>query len=63
VWLVAPQWENGCLRAGLVAVGRMVSGPVVLHDIDRPLVSYEVQIPQRQAAGWIESRVLVKAAR
>ena len=63
VWLIAPQWENGCIRAGLAAVGRMVSGPLLLRDVDRPLVSYMVTLPERQAAGWIEGRVLVQAAR
>ena len=63
VWLIAPQWENGCIRAGLAAVGRMVSGPVVLRDVDRPLVSYSVELPSRPAAGWIEGRVLLKAAK
>lgn len=56
VWLVAPQWEGVNIRA-LVCVADAISGPIVVRDIDRHLLTYTVQIPRRAsaAAGWIEA--------
>lgn len=63
VWVIAPEWEGGNCR-GLVCVAEFVTGAVVLHDIDRPLITHRLIIPRVTGgeAGWIEAgRVLCPA--
>lgn len=63
VWVVAPSWEGANIR-GLVCVADFIHGPVVLRDIDRRLMTYEVRLPRRgdAAAGWIEAGHLLLGA-
>jgi len=63
VWLVAPAWEGQNAR-GLVCVTEAMCGPVLLRDIDKPLIAYSFEIPRRTgaAAGWIAAgHLLVRA--
>jgi hypothetical protein len=62
VWIVAPKWEGGACRGGLVAVGTQVSGEVLVRDMDRPLLTYRVVLPERQGCGWVATGELLAAA-
>jgi hypothetical protein len=59
VWVLAPVWEASGIRGGLVLVRGQVSGVTVLRDMDRPLLTYQLQIPQRPGFGWIEAGCLL----
>lgn len=59
VWLLCPKWEHGHIRAGLVAVADAISGPVKLRDIDRPLATYTVVVPDRRTSAWLEAELLL----
>lgn len=58
VWLLAPKWEGTNVR-GFVAVDGGVRGKVQLRDIDRPLLTYSAEIPDRNSLGWMQSGLLV----
>lgn len=62
VWVLAPKWEGRNCRGGLVLVRGRVSGPVRLRDIDRPLLAYDLVVPERQGFGWLEGGCLLLAA-
>jgi len=62
VLVVAPMWQGEHIRGGLVMVGGQFSGAVTLRDIDRPLLSYRVELPKEPAAGWIRAGLLLRAA-
>jgi hypothetical protein len=62
VWIVAPTWEGKACRAGLVAVGTQISGEVLVRDMDRPLLTYRVVVPERQGCGWVATGELLAAA-
>lgn len=62
VWIVAPAWEGRHCRGGLVAVTAFTHGRVTLRDIDRPLATYALQVPQRPHAAWLEGGLLLMAA-
>jgi hypothetical protein len=62
VLVVAPTWQGEHIRGGLVMVGGQFSGTVTLRDIDRPLLSYRVELPKEPAAGWIRAGLLLRAA-
>lgn len=62
VWVVAPKWEGKACRAGLVAVGTQVSGEVLVRDMDRPILTYRVVLPERQGCGWVATGELLAAA-
>lgn len=62
VWAVAPSWEGKNIRGGVVAVDGRPRGPVVLRDIDRPLLTYRVKVPERKGFGWVEVGCLLLAA-
>lgn len=62
VWVLAPTWEGRHCRGGLVAVTASAHGRYVLRDIDRPLATYVLQVPQRPHAGWLEGGLLLVAA-
>lgn len=62
VWVLAPSWEGANLRGGLVAVHGQLQGRLRLRDVDRPLLSYEVMLPARKCAGWLEAEVLLPKA-
>lgn len=62
VWIVAPQWEGTACRAGLVAVGTHLSGEVLVRDMDRPLLTYRLVVPERQGCGWVATGELLAAA-
>lgn len=59
VWVLAPVFEGRNVRGGLVAVARQISGPMLLRDQDRPLLTYRLRIPARQACGWLEGGLLL----
>lgn len=61
VWVVCPQWEGKNVRGGLVAVSACRHGIVRLRDVDRPLMTYDLVIPHRQLAGWLEGGLLLVA--
>lgn len=61
IWVLCPTWDGKNCRGGLVAVHGQISGPVLLRDLDRPLATYEVQIPARPLAGWLEAGLLLVA--
>lgn len=62
VWLLCPKWEHGHIRAGLVAVGDAIHGPIRLRDVDRPLATYTVVLPDRRTGAWLETGVLLLTA-
>ncbi len=62
VWVVAPAWEGGACRGGLVAVGGAIAGEVLLRDVDRPLLTYRLVVPQREGCGWVATGELLAAA-
>lgn len=61
VWVLAPVWEGQNCRGGLVLVRGRIHGTVVIRDIDRPLLSYRLRVPQRPGYGWIEAGLLLVA--
>ena len=61
VWVLAPTWEERNIRGGLVAVGRMLGGPIKLRDLDRPLMTYTLRFPHRPLAGYVEAGLLLVA--
>jgi hypothetical protein len=62
IWILCPTWEGRNIRAGLIAVGDAISGPTILRDVDRPLATYTVTIPNRRTFAWLETDVLLVAA-
>ena len=59
VWVLAPTWEGRNVRGGLVVVRGQLSGPVVLRELDRPLIRHEVRLPARKGFGWLEADLLL----
>lgn len=59
VWVLCPVWEGQNIRGGLVATCGNAAGCFTLRDIDRPLATYVVQVPQRNVPGWLESGLLL----
>lgn len=53
VWLINPRRERDGFRCGLVGIHGVIRGRVVVSDVDRPLISHTVEIPARNAAGWM----------
>lgn len=62
VWVLAPAWEGRNVRGGLVAITASAHGRIVMRDIDRPLATYVLQVPQRPHAAWLEGGLLLVAA-
>ena len=62
VWVLAPAWEASGIRGGLVLVRGQISGTVVLRDLDRPLLTHQLQLPVRPGFGWIEAGCLLLLA-
>lgn len=62
IWVLAPRWEAGNVRGGLVAVKGRHAGPVVLRELDRPLIRHRLKLPERQGFGWLEADLLLVAA-
>ncbi len=62
VWVLCPEWEGRNIRGGLVAVGDHIHGPLRLRDVDRPLSTYTVLLPDRCAFAWLEAGLLLQAA-
>jgi hypothetical protein len=60
VWILCPRWEGPHVRGGLVCVLGQAHGLIEVRDIDRPLASYQVSVPNRRLAGWIEADLLLK---
>lgn len=60
VWILCPQWEGPHVRGGLVCVVGQAHGQIEVNDIDRPLARYQVSVPNRKLAGWIEADLLLK---
>lgn len=61
VWVLAPRWEAGNVRGGLVTVRGAIAGTVELHELDRPLLRYRLKLPQRKGFGWLEADLLLVA--
>jgi hypothetical protein len=59
VWVLAPNWEGRNIRGGLVMTTGCAHGTVTLRDIDRNLATYQVQVPKRPLAGWLEGGLLL----
>jgi hypothetical protein len=59
VWVLAPRWESGNVKAGLVAVRGQISGTVELRELDRPLMRHRLKLPQRAGYGWLEANLLL----
>lgn len=62
VWVLAPVWEATGIRGGLVLVKGRISGTVLLRDLDRPLLTHHLQLPERPGFGWIEAGCLLLSA-
>lgn len=62
VWVVAPVWEGRNLRGGLVAVNGQIHGKVRVRDLTKPLMVYDLMVPQRSAAAWLEAGLLLVQA-
>jgi hypothetical protein len=62
VWIVAPRWEGTACRAGLVAVGAQISGAVLVRDMDRPIMTYCLVLPEVEGCGWVATGELLAAA-
>ena len=62
VWVLAPKWEGRHCRGGLVLVRGRVIGPITLRDIDKPLITHRLVVPEKPGAGWIEAGCLLLAA-
>ena len=59
VWVLAPQMMQGGCRGGLVAVRGTVSGPVLLRELDRPLLTHRLVLPKRTGYGWLEASLFL----
>lgn len=59
VWVLAPRWESGHCRGGLVAVRGKIGGTVELRELDRPLIRHRLRLPDRPGYGWLESDLLL----
>lgn len=59
VWVLAPSWEGRNIRGGLVMTTGCAHGLFSLRDIDRSLATYQVQVPKRPLAGWLEGGLLL----
>jgi len=59
VWVLAPSWDGSNIRGGLVAVHGKPISPVKLRDVDRPLMTFDVTLPKRASAGWLEGGLLL----
>lgn len=62
VWVLAPAWEGRHCRGGLVGVTASAYGRITVRDLDRPLATYELQVPKRPHAAWLEGGLLLMAA-
>jgi hypothetical protein len=62
VWVLAPKLEGKNVRGGLVCVGKPLHGTVRVRDMDRPLLHYDLTVPNRYAAAWLEGDLLLMAA-
>lgn len=63
VWVLAPQFEAGGIRGGLVAVrGERLSGNLTLMELDRPMLRHAVILPARSGFGWLEANLLLRSA-
>jgi hypothetical protein len=62
VWVLAPRMEGKNVRGGLVCVGKPLHGPVRVRDMDRPLLHYDLTVPNRYAAAWLEGDLLLMAS-
>lgn len=62
MWIIAPSWEGRNLRAGLMLVRGRITGPMLLRDMDKPLMRYGVMVPERPGFGWIEAGLLLLPA-
>lgn len=62
VVIVAPCWEGQHLRGFLAVKGTAPNAVVQVHDIDRPLMRYALQMPSRLAPVHYEAGVLLLSA-
>ena len=62
IWILAPSWEGSNVRGGLVLVKGRISGTITVRDLDKPLLSYNLKLPERPGFGWMEAGCLLVAA-
>ena len=62
LWIIAPSWEGANIRGGLVGCHGLQGGSVWVRDVDRPLLRWQVTVPTRPLAGWLEGDLLLAAA-
>lgn len=60
-WVLAPRWEAGNVRGGLVTVRGAIAGTVEFYELDRPLIRHRLKLPQRKGFGWLEADLLLVA--
>ena len=60
--IVAPSFGDGNIRCGLVGTCSMIAGPIILRDIDRKHLTYQVVFPDRRSAEWVEASMLLMMA-
>jgi hypothetical protein len=61
LWLVAPVWEGASIRAGIAGSSFSAKRTVLIHDVDRPILTYLVTVPAFSGAGWVEAGILLPA--
>ena len=52
IWIINPRIKQRGIHCGLIGVHGVWQGTVRVADIDRPLIFYDVILPNRKAAGW-----------
>jgi hypothetical protein len=57
--VLAPTWEGGNIRGGLVGCHGLNAGTITIRDLDRQLLTWTVKVPQRNHGGWIEADLLL----
>jgi hypothetical protein len=63
IWVLCPTWEGRNIRGGLVCAKGRFPTPVTLRDVDRPLATYAVTIPDKPGAyAWAQGGLLLTAA-
>jgi hypothetical protein len=62
VWILCPTWEGRNIRGGLVC-SKGITGPTLVRDVDRPLITHTVDVPRKPGAyAWAEAGLLLKTA-
>jgi hypothetical protein len=62
LWILAPKWEGAACRGGLVLMKGKPEQTMRVRDIDKPMLYYDLKIPQRKGFGWIEGGQILHPA-